>query len=300
MWSKLSNKFPNLFKNKSSQNPKKIIDLAITEIESAIQKNQASLENTKSNQVEVEEKLQEYQSQANKLYQLATNSIKQGKEAQAQVFLERKAFVDKQVEQYQKLYQNVTATVRQLQNQIDTLKLKIVETRSKETVLQAKLESAQSQQELSKQLQDLDQEGQLDLYEEEVTKIEIQNNLTDDFLNLENQFDTLNDSDSVEQVKAEILQEEKRKEKERLANQLKRVEQLFSEDLGKEQKLKTEALQTQQKKLLQKLLTDENLETKNESMIDDFFALEKPDDSTQNISNNQQNQKLIDDFFKNA
>lgn len=250
MWSKLSNKLPNLFKNKSSQTPKQIIDLAITEIESAIQKNQTSLENTKSNQIEVEEKLQEYQIQANKLYQLATNSVKQGKEAQAQVFLERKAFVDKQVEQYQRLYQNVTATVRQLQNQIDTLKLKIVETRSKETVLQAKLESAQSQQELSKQLQDLDQEGQLDLYEEEVTKIEIQNNLTDDFLNLENQFDSLNDSGSVEQVKAEILQEEKRKEQERLANQLKRVEQIFSE----EKKQTSEPFYTNQQK--QKLIDD--------------------------------------------
>lgn len=312
MWSKLANNLPNLFGNKQSKNSKQIIDLAIAEIEEAILKNQKSLEKTIRNQRNIGAKLNQYQQDANELYQQAMEAVKRKRDKQAKTLLERKAFIDKQVEQYNGLYKNVSLTVRQLEDQIAKLKLRIEETRSKEVILEAKLQSAQTQQELNQYLSELDDTGHLDLYEQEVSKIEIQNNLTDDLLNLDQEFEELSSSDSLQQVKSDLEAEETAQKEEKLANQLKRVEQIFSEDVEKEKKqyeIQKKAFQEKQQKLIQELLQS-NHEQKSvkDSVLEDFFNTPKAEEKTETPEDSlledffkkDPKKQQIDDFFKNS
>lgn len=333
MWSKLNNKLNQLFNNSSKENQensaKDIIQTTIEELEKAIQKTESLYQNTLENQKEVQTKLQNYQQKANTLYQEALNATKKGQEDLAQIKLSQKNNVDPQVNQYKAIHQTVVKTLLQLEKQIEKLKLKLTETQSKRAILSVKLENAQTQKDLSYYLSELDESGEFENYEEEITKIEVENTLLSNISALEDEFETLEENENIDALKSVIAEEERKLQEQKLAQQFKKVNQVFASQSSKEKEVKNQkkqALKAKKQALLNQLMNTGTQSTtekisQSQNMMEDFFnnnsITEKsiPEKSAKTAQTNNtedifeqfmqdkpskktENQKKIEDFFK--
>lgn len=308
MWSKLGKNLATIFqKNKkesnSSPSSTQFVALAIKEIEQAIQKNQITLDKTVENLNGIASQLQQFKTESEKLYKEAMTAVKNKQDDTAKSFLQKKASVDSQLQQYHTLYQNVWATVKQLESQIEKLRWQKEEIKTKETILTAKLENAQTQKELQQSLKELDDTGQFNLFEEEVLKMQMEADLTNDILSLEREFEQLDNPNQIEFVKKDIEKQQIEEQNRKNEQQLKKLNLLFGQNTTQEAKILAEKKQTiEQKKqnLLNELIQSQYQSTKTNA-IDDFFnqnpqIIQKIDNQSNEISASQQN--LVDNFFK--
>ncbi len=245
------------------------------------------------------------QSEAEALYHEATLAVKNRREDIAQNILHKKATLDAQIDQYKLLSQNVLATVKQLESQIQKLNWQKQEIRTKETILTAKLENAQTQKELQQSLKELDESGQFNLFEEEVLKMQMEADLTNDILSLEREFDQLEPQNNVEFVKKKIekkhLEEQSRKEEQ----QLKRLNVLFGQNATQEAKVlaeKKQSIEHKKQTLLNELIQSQNQPQNLQSKdFADFFN-QMPNIAqgadNQSVTKSSTQQDLMNDFFK--
>lgn len=302
MWNKLKNKLTDFFSTKNESVSKNLIDLAIVEIQNAAKKNQESLNKTLENQKNIFTILEQHQQEAAYLYKAATLAVKKGQEIEAKNILEKKAFIDKQVQQYDAIHQNLTNTVQQLQNQLAQLKFREEEIKTKELILKTKLQNANSQKELNEVLSELEKSEHFQLYETELEKIAIENELTNDLLSLDKEFDSLTSNDNVAQMRAKIAQEEQQKKEQQLQNQFKKINQIFAQQEEQQKK----EIEDKKQILLQELLKSKATQTEQlqeaQKRIDDFFSNRNPSDKNKIVDDffkQDDKQKKIDDFFKN-
>ncbi len=304
MWSKFGSLFKSgSIKNKVVANPQQMIQLAVKEIETAIQKNESSLLKTLENQKEIAGKLEEYKQESKILHMEIAKAIKVHQEEFAQNLNNQKTVNDTQIEQYGLLYKNISQTVYQLRKQIEQLKLQKEEILLKEVILTAKLESATTQKELQNYLSELDSEQQIQLFEEEVTHIELENNLMNDLLSLEDEFDKINQENKLDIARKEV----KEMEKGVSAEKAKKIEQIFAQNKIQEQALlkeKQDKIINQKAALLQELMNQSKSVADKEKTLDSFFyqktesPLEKKISLDEFFEEKGNNQKKIDDFFK--
>lgn len=294
-WNKLFQQFIQKQNKKSETTAEDVVRLAVQEIEKAIEKNKHILQQTLINQSEISQKIINFQHQIKTCEREASLALQRKQEAQARELISQKITVEKQMQPFVGLLQNINHTVQQLESQIAKLEIQAEETKSKEIILKAKLESAKTQQELTKQLNDLDMQH-LDLFEQEVTQIELENKLMDNLLSLENEFESLETQNHLSKFENEFEEAKQRQQKEAEENQFKIVNQLFTQDAAKEKILleeKKKALEERKNQLLDELInSSKNIQKPSinhqADIIEDFF----------NTPPNDQ-QKKIDDFFNN-
>jgi phage shock protein A len=286
MWSKLFGKKNKNEANQPTETPQQIIALAIKEIDQAIAKNTETLKQVVQNQKEINTTLSNHQQESERYYKEAMQAAKQGKEAHTKHLLTQKATLDQQIQQYNALYQNLTQTIRQLEAQVTKLRLQKEETRAKEVILSAKLESAKTQKDLQQSLKELDQSNRINLFEQEVAQIETEIQLTNDILGLETAFSTLEGEKAVESIKKEIVQAEIEAQKKREEQQLKKINLLFPENAQQEKQIQD--TQKQEVNDLKSQLLNQLLNSQSETKKDNWGTFFEESDK----------QKKIDDFFK--
>ncbi|NJK84244.1 MAG: hypothetical protein HC912_11085 [Saprospiraceae bacterium] len=96
-------------------------------------------------QQQMAEALAQQQAQAKKLYEEAMKAVKAGKEAEAKNILNRKANIDREAAQYEKIYQQVAASVQQSYRHLQKMRLQLEEVKSKKFILRTNLAQAKSQ-----------------------------------------------------------------------------------------------------------------------------------------------------------
>lgn len=314
MWSRLNktlSKFiNNTDKNQDAQNtpPTQLIEITIQELEEAITKTQESLQQTSENQQNIREKLQEYQTKSSHYYQEAVSATKSKQDTLAQEFIRKKNLADKQVTQYEVLYNNVSNTVHQFESQIEKMRMKIQELHSKEVMLKAKLENAKTQKELGGYLTELHQNADLEAFEHEINEIELEAKLVNDLQSLdEEEFEQLNDQASMANLKDDIAAEERKLQEQRDAKRFKRINNIFDQNSSKEKELgqdQQKNYNAKKQQLLQALMQQKTpaKEQHPTNNLKNFFEDTNVDNTpsstpSENVSKSQQ---ILDDFAKHT
>lgn len=338
MWSKLGKRIFELFQEKKTeqhqQSPeeesKQLIKAALHELDVAIRKHEVTLSQTRANQQDIAKQIQQHKTASERLYADAAQAVKKRQDLQAQQLLDQKTHEDKQVEQYQALYANITPVVKQLETQLATMRMQLQEIKSREVIMTARLQNAKTQKEIAEYLSELDGTlgGNL---EHELLKTEMEaeiiNGISESdkvLANTEGQFLL---QQQLQQLDKELKETEEREKKQREANQLKRIEQILGTPTDKDKKLTEEQKkveenkrklveqaifnnphekevlqQTEKQKKEQALaqwltLNDEKQPAKlpedtKKSALDSFFNAETPKEKPKDDK-----QKLLDDFF---
>lgn len=311
MWSKFNKTLSKFIKNTDEQSqetsPTQLIEITIQELEEAIIKTQTSLTQTSDNQQNIRQKLQEYQTKSSQLYNEAVTATKNQQEALAQELIRKKNLADKQVGQYEVLYTNVSNTVYQFESQIAKMRMKIEELRSKEVVLKAKLENAQTQKELGTYLTELNQNTDLEAFEDEINEIELEAKLVNDLQSLDDEeFEQLNNQTSLSNLKNDIAAEEEKIQKQREENRFKKINKIFEQNSTKEQQLsqnQQKSYKAKKQALLQALMQQQAPPVENKKVdLNSFFDSQdvnntSPSGSHNNVSKSRQ---ILEDFAQHS
>jgi len=318
MWSKLNKTLSKFIKNADDkdqddnddvpeQAPTELIEITIQELEEAILKTQASLEQTSDNQQNIKAQLLGYQRNAADFYRQAMEASKKGQDIQAQELVRKKNLAEKQAAQYQVLYANVSGTVHQFESQIEKMRLKIQELRSKEVILKAKLENAKTQKELGTYLTELNQSADLEAFEDELNEIELEAKLVNDLQSLdEEEFDQIEAQAGMASLQEDIAAEERRLQEQRDAQRFKKINQIFDQNTNHEKKLsqtRQKNYQAKKQKLMEALMQQNATPESSNKKSDQFQTffdnteVENTPNSTQGTSKSQQ---ILDDFAQQS
>mgnify|MGYP001071755120 FL=1 len=314
MWSKLNKTLSKFIKNSDEKNqednddvpeqaPTELIEITIQELEEAIAKTQTSLEQTSDNQQNIKVQLLGYQRNAADFYRQAMEASKKGQDMQAQELVRKKNLAEKQAAQYQVLYTNVSGTVYQFESQIEKMRLKIQELRSKEVILKAKLENAKTQKELGTYLTELNQSADLEAFEDELNEIELEAKLVNDLQSLdEEEFDQIETQAGMASLQEDIAAEERRLQEQKDARRFKKINQIFSQNASHEKNLS----QTQQKNYqakkqkLMEALMQQNAQpqstNKQSDPLQTFFENPNVKTNLDSPKDTSKSQQILEDF----
>lgn len=304
VWKKFSQYVAGIFK-KNTPTPQDPSALILQEIDTAIEKNQQILKNTQTNAQEIAQKLAQYQSESDKLHQEATQLLKRKQETAASNLLQKKNMVDGQLQQFQQLHANINATIRKIEQQVADLQLQKASFKTKIALLDAGRQHAETEKELEKVLEDLDLGGKMDACETELLKMDLEAQLTKDFLETDAAFAQISQAQDLEQFKNELQQTELKAQQELAEAQFKKISKLFEthtpEPIGQPKQPNTQhveaffqpvAPEPAKKALLEDFFETPAPEPVKTNPIDDFFNHAVPPKS------DTDKQKQIDDFFK--
>ncbi|PWJ36012.1 PspA/IM30 family protein [Sediminitomix flava] len=308
MWAKLYSKVQQLVTKEENQDSKKIIRLAIQEVEVAIEKNNAVLKNTLVKQKELISKLQEAENEQNLHHQKALDAVKNKHERLAEMYLEKENTTKLYKNKLAEMCKEINLTVSRIEKQLVRLKIQKEEIENKEAILSAKLESANTQRSLEENLAELDKDNHIELFEEEVLKMEIQADMAEEVLSLDDEIAQIELNDDVNSLQEELntLQIEEQRKKD-IALQ-KRIQQLMRVSPEKEQQLLKTKLEENAKKKSEVIASWEkdrkNSDQKSQKdLINDFFSEKQskiPAKPEENPSIEKDKKSIMDDFFKQS
>ncbi|GAB4492143.1 MAG: hypothetical protein OHK0045_19220 [Raineya sp.] len=288
-------------KKEEDQDPAEVIDSTIIEMEGAIRTSIASLNQLAKNYKDMQAKASQLHYEAHELGKEALKAVKQGKEMEAKQILSRKADCEEQAKQYLQISHEMEDSMRKLEKQVSKMKMQLDETKSKKAVLVAEYANAKTQKELAQKLQDLN--IQTDAFEENILQTQIEAGLEDKEDPLLKEFEALNSSDSsVEALKKQAEEEEKKLKALQEANKQKQMEILFGKDFAQSSKPKETT--TNKAEIVEGFFKKEEKADPKKFDINDFFK-EVPknaktsidaffSDKTEAKVNDAQN---LDDFF---
>jgi phage shock protein A len=309
VWKKFSQYVAGLFgKNTPNNAPQDPSALILQEIDTAIEKNLLILKNTQTNAQEIAQKLAQYQSESDALHKEATHLLKRKQETAAANLLQKKNMIDGQLQQFQQLHANINSTVRKIEQQVADLQLQKASFKTKTALLDAGRQHAETEKELEKVLEDLDLSGKMDACETELLKMDLEAQLTKDFLETDAAFAQISQSQNLEQFKNELQQTELKAQQELAEAQFKKIAKLFethnpnspinspppplSSTPKVEDFFQSVSPEPAKKALLDNFFETPAPEPAKTNPIDDFFNHAVPSKSETD------KQKQIDDFFK--
>eukprot|EP01006_Ploeotia_vitrea_P031380 TRINITY_DN63715_c0_g1_i1.p1 TRINITY_DN63715_c0_g1~~TRINITY_DN63715_c0_g1_i1.p1 ORF type:complete len:331 (+),score=-18.76 TRINITY_DN63715_c0_g1_i1:155-1147(+) len=301
MWLRLHKQLKQILsKNQEDEDPspQQLLQFAIKEIDASIVKNEKALLDLHKNQAEINTTLNDYQFKLRDLEAEAKNALRKNNEKLAQSILKQKANVEKHYLEYKSISNNTNQAIHQLVMQLDNLKLQRKETKSKEVILKAKLESAQSNLELNQYLNELENTQSIELYEDEINRIEIEASLTNEVLTLENELQDLEAENNVASFREEMQREEEEKKRKAEEAQRKRINNMFESAAPKTHdpfNKKQKALEEAKEKILSNFRSSKTEKNPSNTKIDSFFNETKNPPKKEPVSS--QNQKSIDNFF---
>lgn len=319
MWSKLGKRIFELFHEKKVEQPqlspeeesKQLIKAALAELETAIRKHETTLSQTRANQQDILKQLQSHKNIADRLYADAGLAVKKHQDLQAQQLLDQKTQEDRQVEQYQVLYNNITPIVKQLESQLTNMRLQLQDIKSRELIMTARLQNAKTQKEIAEYLSELDSTlgGSL---EHELLKTEMEAEIingiseSDKILaNTEGQFML---QQQLQQLDKELKETEEREKKQREANQMKKIEQILGTPTEKEKKAALEykrAEEDKRKNLEQavfnnpkeKEILQQTEKEKKQQALEQWLKTNDEQSSVKKTENKEKSKNILDDFF---
>lgn len=202
-----------------AEDPEKMVKQIIIDMEDQLKKSTQSLGTAMGSVNQVKKQLEGAKEQSKNWEEKAKMALSQGNEALAKQALENKVKQDQMVAQYQEMYNSMDAQVTEIRNQVDVLKQKLEEARSKQAMLVARSQMADAKEKMSKSLGNMDSKSAFAKMEKMERKIEQKESQADAFAQISGTEQSTNDPFAEMETNSAVDAELERLKKEMNNNQ---------------------------------------------------------------------------------
>jgi phage shock protein A len=159
-----------------AEDPEKMLKQMVLEMEEAVNKATLAVGNAIANEKSLERKLQKAREEANNWHQKAMQAVNADRDDLAKAALEKKALYERNVRDLEPTYVQARDTAAKMRQQLDQLKAKLDEARTRQNTLIARSQAAKAQKQLSQAFSGVgsDAFGKFDKFEQKVEQIEAQ------------------------------------------------------------------------------------------------------------------------------
>lgn len=193
-----------------AEDPEKMLKQMVLEMEQSVNKATLAVAGAIANEKTLERKLEKAKADANEWQKKAAQALGANREDLARAALEKKAIFDKNVVDLEPLYTQAHETSMKLRSQLDQLKIKLDEARSRQSTLIARSQAAKAQKEIAQSFSGVgsDAFSKFDKYEEKIEKTEAEagafEQLAGENTNLDDEFRKLSSSSNVDDELAKL------------------------------------------------------------------------------------------------
>jgi phage shock protein A len=184
-----------------AEDPEKMVKQIIIDMEEQLQSAVQGLGTVMASERQMEKQLEEAQAESKMWEDRAKSALKSSNEELAKQAIDNKLKVDESVKQYQKMHTDVSTQLNILRDQVNILKKKLIEARTRQLMLVARDKVADARKEVSGAVGNLDSSGafaKMDKMERKIAEKEAQTDAAfeisgidaeknDPFVDLENQ-----------------------------------------------------------------------------------------------------------------
>ncbi len=157
-----------------AEDPEKMLKQMVLEMEESINKTTLAVAQAIANEKSLERKIEKAMAQSREWEQKAIQALNANREDLAKAALEKKALADRQATDLQTAYIQGKTTADKLRQQLNTLKSKLEEARSRQSTLIARSQAAKAQKQVAKALGGVggDAFANFEKYENKIEKLE--------------------------------------------------------------------------------------------------------------------------------
>ncbi len=234
MWTNLLKRIFNIGKAEAHaaldeiEDPVKMMKLAVGQLEEAIAKVTKALSVAMANHQRLADDTEQFNLECISWYQKARLALQNGHSELAQKALTQKSFADKKHTEYTLLTQNSAQMVKQLQEQVEDLKLKLDETKTKQRIYAAKAETAKAQQQIAASLGGLNHSALANMthYEDKIKQWEAEGNALTQINSMKNHLDKslrglqqeINIQEDFERLQQELKAQKEKEKNQKMAD----------------------------------------------------------------------------------
>lgn len=187
-----------------AEDPEKMLKQMVIEMEESVNKATLAVANSIANEKSLERKLEKARLEMNDWEKKAVQALQANREDLARAALEKKNISVKNVADLEPIYQTAKVTADKMRQQLNGLKSKLDEARSRQSTLIARSQAAKAQKQIAQSFSGVgsDAFSKFDKYEGKIEQLESQaeafETLAGENTKLEDEFKMLNTSASVD------------------------------------------------------------------------------------------------------
>lgn len=182
-----------------AEDPEKMVKQIIIDMEDQLRKSTQSLGTAMGSLNQVKKQWDGAKEQSASWESKAKMALSQGNEELAKQALENKVKQDKMATQYEEMYNSMNAQVTEIKNQVEILKQKLEEARSKQAMLIARSQMADAKEKMAKSLGNMDTKSAFAKMDKMEQKIEAKESQADAFSQISGT-DTSSSSDPFKEM----------------------------------------------------------------------------------------------------
>ncbi|MGB9702572.1 MAG: PspA/IM30 family protein [Candidatus Kapaibacteriota bacterium] len=188
-----------------AEDPEKMLKQMVIEMEESVNKTTMAVAQAIANEVSLQKKLEKARKDKSDWEQKAMQALSAGREDLARAALEKKNIIDKNIADLEPIYTQAKETTNNLRIQLDKLKSKLDEARTRQSTLIARSQAAKAQKQIAQQLSGVgsDAFSKFDKFEQKIEKLESEavafEQLAGENSSLDDEFKKLGTSSSVDQ-----------------------------------------------------------------------------------------------------
>jgi phage shock protein A len=187
-----------------AEDPEKMLKQMVIEMEESVNKTTMAVAQAIANEVSLQKKLEKARKDKTEWEQKAMQALTAGREDLARAALEQKNIIDKNIVDLEPIYAQAKETTNNLRIQLDKLKSKLDEARTRQSTLIARSQAAKAQKQIAQQLSGVgsDAFSKFDKFEQKIEKLESEavafEQLAGENSSLDDEFKKLGTSSSVD------------------------------------------------------------------------------------------------------
>jgi phage shock protein A len=157
-----------------AEDPEKMLKQMVLEMEESVHKTTLAVANAIANEKGLERKMEKARRDATEWEQKAMQALQANREDLAKAALEKKSLSDRNFRDLQPIHTQAKETSTKLRQQLDSLKNKLDEARTRQSTLIARSQAAKAQKQISKQMSGVgsDAFSKFDKFEGKIEKLE--------------------------------------------------------------------------------------------------------------------------------
>jgi len=188
-----------------AEDPEKMLKQMVIEMEESVNKATLAVANAIANEKSLERKLEKARQETKEWEQKAMIALQSNREDLARAALEKKAISERNYRDLEPIYAQAKSTSDKLRQQLNALKAKLEEARSRQSTLIARSQAAKAQKQISQAFSGVgsDAFSKFDKYEQKIEKVESEAEafemLAGENTNLDDEFKRLTSSQTVDE-----------------------------------------------------------------------------------------------------
>jgi phage shock protein A len=196
-----------------AEDPEKMLKQMVIEMEESVNKATLSVASAIANEKSLQRKIEKARRDVTDWQEKAKVALTSGREDLAKAALEKKAIADRNVADLEPIYQQAKVTADKMRDQLNKLKAKLEEARSRQSTLIARSQAAKAQKQIAQSFSGVgsDAFGKFDKFEEKIEKSESEaeafEQLAGDNTSLDDEFKQLSSSTEVDADLLKLKQE---------------------------------------------------------------------------------------------